>query len=216
MSLTSLFGPLAETAPVTFAVVILLVLFALLLLRAGKTVRWDARSLACASLCIALSYVLSCIRLYRFSFGGSITLLSMLPIALFALAQGPSRGIIAGCAYGLLQLLQDFYVAHPLQLLLDYPVAFALLGLAGLARCLPRRIQIPAAVLIAAFGRYLAHVISGAVFFGSYAAPGQSALAYSLIYNLGYMGPDAALCLIAAFAPVTRRLLEQIPRKSSR
>ena len=213
MSLTSLFGNLAETAPVTLAVVALLVLFALLLLRAGKSVRWDARSLACAALCIALSYILSCIRLYRFSFGGSITLLSMLPIMLFALAQGTSRGVIAGCAYGLLQLLQDFYVAHPIQLLLDYPIAFALLGLAGLARCLPKRLRLPAAVLIAACGRYLAHVISGAVFFGSYAAPGQTALAYSLIYNIGYMGPDAALCLIAAFLPFSRRLLNLIPRK---
>ena len=213
MSLTSLFGNLAETAPVTLAVVALLVLFALLLLRAGKSVRWDARSLACAALCIALSYILSCIRLYRFSFGGSITLLSMLPIMLFALVQGTSRGVIAGCAYGLLQLLQDFYVAHPIQLLLDYPIAFALLGLAGLARCLPKRLRLPSAVLIAACGRYLAHVISGAVFFGSYAAPGQTALAYSLIYNIGYMGPDAALCLIAAFLPFSHRLLNLIPRK---
>lgn len=213
MSISAVFSHLAETTPVTLAVLAVLIAFAFAMFSAGKKVRWDARSLAYAALCVALSYIFSCIRLYRFSFGGSITLLSMLPILLFSLAQGPSRGIVLGCAYGLLQLIQDFYFAHPVQLLLDYPVAFAMLGLAGFARHLPERVRIPAAVIIGAAGRWLVHVISGAVFFGSYAAPGQTALAYSLIYNLGYMGPDAALCLIAALAPFTHRLLKLIPRK---
>jgi len=213
MTLSSVFGKLSETAPVTLAVIVLLLAFAFAMFRAGKKVRWDARSLAYAALCVALSYILSCIRLYRFAFGGSITLLSMLPILMFSLAQGTARGSVIGCAYGLLQLIQDFYFAHPAQLLLDYPVAFAMLGLAGFARHLPKSIQIPAAVIFGAFGRYIVHVISGAVFFGSYAAPGQTALAYSLIYNLGYMGPDAALCLVAAITPIARRILKLIPRK---
>ena len=168
--------------------------------------RWNARTLAQAAMCIALSYILSCIRLYRFEFGGSVTLLSMLPIVLCALCLGAGKGMIVGCAYGLLQLLQDFYISHPIQLLMDYPVAFAMLGLAGLARHLPRRVQLPCAVLIAAAGRFVMHLISGAVFFGSYAAPGQTAIAYSFLYNIGYMGPDAALCFAAALLPVTDRL----------
>ena len=178
---------LAETHWYTYAVVIALALFAIAMVAAGKQARWDARTLAYASLCIALSYILSCIRLYRFSFGGSITLLSMLPIIAFALARGPLQGMVVGCAYGLLQLLQDFYVSHPVQLLMDYPLAFAALGLAGIVKFLPLpdRARLPIAVFVAAAGRYLLHVISGAVFFGMYAEPGQTALTYSLIYNIG-------------------------------
>ena len=180
MNLTEIFGKLTETTSATLAVIIALLAFTGIMLYAGKTVKWNARSLAHAALCIALSYILSCIRLYRFSFGGSITLLSMLPIIMCAMVYGPVRGVVIGCAYGLLQLLQDFYVSHPVQLLLDYPLAFAALGLAGLARHLPipERAQLPAGGIIAAARRYLMHVISGAVFFGSYAEPGQTALAY--------------------------------------
>lgn len=180
----------------------------------GKSCRWNARSLTYAAMAIALSCILSYIRLYRFSFGGSITLCSMLPVMLCAVAQGPARGVIIGCAYGLLQLIQDFYVAHPVQLLLDYPLAFAMLGLAGLVNYipLPDRAKLPAAVLIASCGRFVMHLISGAVFFGSYAAPGQTAIAYSFLYNIGYMGPDAAFCLIAACLPAVGRLAKHFPR----
>ena len=205
---------LAETHWYTYAVVIALALFAIAMVAAGKQARWDARTLAYAALCIALSYILSCIRLYRFSFGGSITLLSMLPIIAFALARGPLQGMVVGCAYGLLQLLQDFYVSHPVQLLMDYPLAFAALGLAGIVKFLPLpdRARLPIAVFVAAAGRYLLHVISGAVFFGKYAEPGQTALTYSLIYNIGYMGPDAALCLLASLLPFTEKIWKQMRR----
>lgn len=206
---------LSETTPATLAVVLALATFTAAMLSAGKKVRWDARSLAYASLCIALSYILSCIRLFRFEFGGSITLVSMLPIMLCALAQGPARGVVIGCAYGLLQLIQDFYVSHPVQLLLDYPLAFSMLGLAGFVRYLPlpERAQLPAAVVIGAVGRFLMHLVSGAVFFGAYAEPGQTALAYSFVYNIGYMGPDAALCFIIALLPATRRIYKMIPQR---
>lgn len=173
-----------------------------------KQTHWNSRTLAHAALCIALSTILSYFRLYRFSFGGSVTLVSMLPVILFAAAYGPARGIVAGCAYGLLQLIQDFYISHPVQLLLDYPVAFAMLGLAGFAYIIPmpERARLPIAVLIAAAGRFAAHLISGAVFFGSYAEPGQTAIAYSFFYNIGYMGPDAALCLVVACLPAIGRI----------
>lgn len=208
---------LAETHWYTYAVVIALALFAIAMISAGKKTRWDSRTLAYAALCIALSYILSCIRLYRFSFGGSITLVSMLPIIAFALARGPLQGIVVGCAYGLLQLAQDFYVSHPIQLLMDYPLAFAALGVAGFVKFLPikDRAKLPVAVILAAAARYLIHVISGAVFFGMYAEPGQTALTYSLTYNLGYMGPDAAICLIVALLPFTETIWKQMRSKAN-
>lgn len=207
---------LVETHWYTYAVVVVLILFAAAMIIAGKKTLWDTRTLAYAALCIALSYILSCVRLYRFSFGGSITLVSMLPIVAFALARGPMQGIVVGCAYGLLQLVQDFYVSHPIQLLLDYPLAFAALGIAGFVKYLPirDRAKLPVAVVLAAAGRYLIHTISGAVFFGMYADPGQTALAYSLTYNIGYMGPDAAICLVVSLIPFTEHIWKQMRGKA--
>ena len=119
-------------------------------------------------MCIAISFVLSMIKLFRMPQGGSVTPASMLPMVLFALACGPAQGIVAGCAYGLLQLIEDFYVIHPLQLLVDYPLAFAAVALCCLVNVLPiqnARVKLVVAVLLGYLGRYLMATISGAVFF---------------------------------------------------
>src|SRR5690554_5902249 len=84
-----------------------------------------------ASVSIALSFVLSYIRLARMPQGGSITPGSMLPVMLFAYIFGPIPGIITGIAYGFLQYIQDAYLVHWAQFLMDYPIAFGMLGLAG-------------------------------------------------------------------------------------
>lgn len=58
-------------------------------------------------------------------------------------------------------------------------------------------------------------VISGVVFFGEYAPEGQSALAYSLTYNIGYLGPDMLVCIVLAFIPGISRLVDIIQASSS-
>ena len=126
----------------------------------------------------------------------------MLPLMLFAWCYGPVPGIAAGLVYGTLQLLQDFYVVHPLQLLLDYMFAFTALGLAGL---FPKSLNL--GILTAGITRLLMHVISGFVFFGSYAPEGQHPLLYSLAYNASVILPDLAICLILANIPALRRSL---------
>ena len=103
----------------TWLVVLALIVLAASLIKAGKA-QWNARILAYAAMTVAISFVLSTLRVYRMLQGGSITLLSMLPIIAFSLAFGPTRGALVGCAYGFLQLLYDPYVIHPLQMLSDY------------------------------------------------------------------------------------------------
>ncbi|MDD4160570.1 MAG: energy-coupled thiamine transporter ThiT, partial [Synergistaceae bacterium] len=82
------------------------------------------------SLCIALSIALSFIKLFALPQGGSVSL-GMLPIFIFAIRRGGAAGVSAGLAVGLLRLFLGGYVVHPIQALLDYPVASALLGTAG-------------------------------------------------------------------------------------
>ena len=129
-----MFSKFAKITPVTWGVIAALLIFGIVLFAITKDKkRWTARMLANAALCIALATVLSFVRLYKMPQGGSITPASMLPLFLFAYAYGVGPGMLVGAAYGLVQFLQDAYFVHPIELLLDYPLAFAMLGLSGLA-----------------------------------------------------------------------------------
>jgi thiamine transporter len=166
-------------------------------------------------MCIAVAFVLSCIKLFRMPQGGSVTPAAMMPLVLFALAFGPGQGIVVGCAFGLLQLIEDFYVIHPVQLLVDYPMAYAALALGCVALWLPEkyeRFRLPMAVLLGYFGRYLMASISGAVFFAEYAGE-QNAWVYSLGYNLSYLGTEALIASALAFMPGFGRILKLMRSK---
>lgn len=201
----------------TVAILIALVLLGFALYKSAKTARWNSRTIANAAMCIAIAFVLSCIRLYKMPQGGSITPASMLPLILFALAYGPWQSALVGCAYGLLQLIQDPYVIHPVQLLVDYPLAFGAMALAALAGFLPvnRRVQLPIAVFLGFVGRYAMAVLSGTVFFAE-AAGDQAPLIYSLIYNLSYLGPDALLCIALSLIPGLPMLIDTLKGDSKR
>jgi thiamine transporter len=134
---------------------------------------------------VALSGALSLITIFTLPQGGSITLASMVPVLLFALRRGVRLGVIAGILLGLVVLVEMPFVVHPAQLLLDYPLAFGALGLAGLFRSRP---LIGVAVGIA--GRFVMHFISGVIFFASYAWGGWNPVLYSAAYNAGYLLPE--------------------------
>ena len=188
-------------------VVALVVVMILLMVLSGRKEKWTARDLANAAICVAMSFILSCIKLYEMPQGGSITPASLLPLVLYMVAFGPGRGLVVGFAYGLLQLLQGAYVIHPAQLLVD---------LGGFARYLPlnKKLQLPVAVVFAYVGRYLMAVLSGVAFFGEYAPEGQSALAYSLVYNITYLGPDCLVCALISLIPGFDRLTESLRKRT--
>lgn len=145
----------------------------------------NTKLLALGGMCVALSFVLSYIKLFSMPQGGSITLASMVPLILFAFIAGPSAGLIAGLAYGFLQFFQDAFAAHWISIVLDYPLAFACLGLAGIisTKIKPLELRFTLGVLIAIAMRFVMHVISGAVFFGMYAPEGMNPWVYSGVYN---------------------------------
>lgn len=166
------------------------------------------RILTEAGLSIALAYVLGRFMIFKLPFGGSVSL-DMLPILVLALRRGAVPGVVTGALYGLLNYTIDpVAIVHWAQFILDYAVAYGLVGLAGLGSQSWRQrvVSSPVAAsviagafaLAAMFARFGAHFLSGIVFFGAYAPAGQPVALYSLIYNATYMGPSAALCLIAA------------------
>ena len=93
----------------------------------------DTRSLVAVAVAAGLSVALSFLRLFQMPQGGSITL-EALPILYLALWRGAGYGVGAGVLSGLVQLLLRPYVVHPIQILLDYPLALGVLGVAGLFR----------------------------------------------------------------------------------
>ena len=92
--------------------------------------------------------------------------------------------------------IQDAWFAHWAQFLLDYPIAFAMLGLAGLFR---KNIYLGA--VTGSLARFICHFLSGIVFFASYTPEGQSPYIYSMLYNASYLAPDMIICLAVLAVP---------------
>ena len=203
----SMFSKFAEISPVVWGILVCLVIAAAVLYTVVHDQRkWNVRMMANGSLCIALSFVLSYVRLYKLPQGGSITLASMLPLFMFSYAYGVGPGMLTGMAYGILQFIQDAYFVHPIELILDYPLAFAMLGLCGLAPRFSERYGMIPGITLGVLGRFLCAFISGIVFFGMYAPEGQHVMVYSAVYNGLYLIPEAAICIILAMIPQIRRL----------
>ena len=205
---------LVELPWYTWVLLALLAATGIVLGMGTKKTTWNSRRIAMGAMCIAIAFVLSCIRLFRMPQGGSITPASMLPLVLFMVACGPLQGFVVGCAYGLLQLITDPYIIHPVQMLLDYPLASGAMILCCLAVLLPidKRWQLPVAVLLAGIGNYIMAVLSGSIFFAEYAGE-QNAWIYSLTYNISYLGPNVLVCMLVACIPGMSRLVDMIKQK---
>lgn len=164
------------------------------------------RQLTFCAMCIALGSILSEIKLLHLPTGGSITLLSMLVICLPGYFYGLGTGLLTCTAYGIFQLLLGPYVLYPMQLVVDYILAFGALGLSGLfANAKHGLIK---GYLTAVLGRYVFAVLSGWLFFGAYAWEGWNPLPYSLLYNGIYLFSEALLTvLVLCLPPVQKGIL---------
>ena len=122
--------------------------------------------------------------------GGSINI-GMVPIFWLALRRGPKMGIFAGAVFGVVDLAIEPFVVNPAQFILDYPLPFACLGLAGLFQRLP-----VAGVVVGVAGRFLCHFTSGVIYFPQYAPEGMSPILYSAVYNAIYLVPSMVICAV--------------------
>ncbi len=190
------------------SVAVLIILFIGVIL-SGKNQKTTTKTMVASALLVALSIVLSQITIYSLPQGGSVSLFGMLPIVICAYFFGTRRAVMCGMCVGMIDLIFKPYVIHPLQLLLDYPLAFGALGFAGLIFMAKKDGLIPA-YLFGVLCRYICSVVSGVVFFGAYAPEGFSALTWSLWYNMLYMAIEAAGTVILLLIPTVRSSLKRI------
>lgn len=165
-------------------------------------------------LSVALATALSFTRLWQMPYGGTISF-AMLPLFVVALRRGVLAGVIAGAMFGIIDYFLEPYVVHWIQFLLDYPVAHAAAGLAGLFSVAWRRevargrtaravwtIALPA-MIVGAMARFAVHWLSGVVFFKASLGESYPGVAFALssaIYNGVYVLPSLAICAVAAIA----------------
>jgi energy-coupled thiamine transporter ThiT len=224
---------------------------------------------------VAVSVALSYVKVFSLPQGGSVTAGSMVPIIWLALRRGAKVGLLAAAIYGLVQLVVEPFIFHPAQVLVDYPLAFGALGLAGFfskRKLLGRRSRIADSVVTTVFGiilfilfsyeltqfrlaeslffawifafsvlfllwlgvrgkrgeaaqekdlapalvgagigiagRFLAHFVSGIIFFGAYAPEGMSPIVYSAIYNGSYLVPELLVSAYLVYLLAKSGLIE--------
>lgn len=165
-----------------------------------KGLDFDVKSVTYAGVLGGLSLALSYVRIVKMPMGGSITLASVLPIMLYAYIFGTKKGVILGVIMGILQAIQDPWILHPAQFLLDYPLAFSAFGLTGCfakTKIKNHSVKFLLGGILAGVVRFVSHFFAGAFAFGSFAPEGfNSIYVYSLAYNSAYVFPDTAIAVV--------------------
>ena len=190
-----------------------------LLLDKKENKGFDTKCLSVAGVCVALSFALSYIKLFEMPQGGAVTLASMMPVMLFGYIYGTKKGLLVGFVYGMLQAIQDPYIIHPAQFLLDYPVAFAMVGFAGALTNLKwldnlPQVKFALSACIAGTMRFVCHLIAGVFAFGAWAldAGAENIFLYSLVYN-SYVFVDIVLVVIAGAILLSSKAFRQEVKK---
>ena len=155
---------------------------------------------------IALSTVLSILKLAEMPYGGSITVASMLPIVVIVYRHGGRWGFSTALVASVIQLLlglKNFSYFTTWQSLIalavfDYILAFGVFALAGIFKKLEKRQNLAMlyGALLASILRYVCHVISGATIWAGLSIPTTAAFYYSLGYNATYMIPETIVLLL--------------------
>lgn len=147
--------------------------------------------------------------------GGSISF-AMIPIFIMSYRWGLKGGLLSGLLLGSLQVVTGTaWIAHPVQGLLDYPIAFTVLGFAGLfknqaAHALKSGSKgefvkwVIVGVGLGSVLRFFSHYLAGVVFFESL-IDGMNIWLYSFVYNASYIIPAAIINIIAVVFLFSKR-----------
>ena len=211
-------------------------------MKAQQTKRLTVTAVLLA-LATVLALICALIPFIHLPMGGGFTVASMLPIVIISYMYGVKWGLFASFTYSVIQIVMDLclgvngstimalfmpqsedymgMVAAVAILVIDYFVAYTLLGLGGLFRnCVKSKTAaLVLGVLVAVGLRYVAHIVSGYIFYGAWAewffsqegwfhgfgewlmarVSGKSlALIYSIFYNGLYMIPEIIITAIVA------------------
>ena len=186
-----------------------------------KTKKLNVEKLVTGAILIALATVLSMIKVYKLPLGGSVTLLSMLPICLISLKYGLKWGFCCSFLYSLIQ--RGMQLGEVMSwgldvrmwigcIVFDYLLAFGILGISGIFRNKSMPLMLTG-VGMALFLRFVSHYISGAIFFDIWMPEEfNNPYFYSLVYNGSYMLPEMIFTVIGAGiifgVPVIRRMIK--------
>ena len=165
----------------------------------------NLQALTESALMISLAVVLSFLKLISMPYGGSVTLASLLPIAIVSYRHGIKHGIFAATVYAFIQQIMDLSMLSFVTswqsvvavIVLDYLLAFSIAGIAGIFRR-PIKNQTVALTLgcfLVSLCRYACHVISGATVWAGLSIPTEAALSFSFAYNATYMIPETIVLL---------------------
>ena len=173
-------------------------------LKSGKI-----RRLTESAILLALATVLSVLKLYEMPYGGSLTLASMMPVIIIAYRYGALWGSSCAFVYGILQQLLSLSTLSYVTtwqsvvavILLDYVVAFAVLGLGGVFRKATNNqtLAMLEGTFLVCLLRYLCHLVSGCTVWAGLSIPTTAALWYSVLYNASYMIPETLITLAAVY-----------------
>ena len=159
--------------------------------------------LTMSAMMIALSTVLSVLKLWQMPLGGAVTPFSMLPVCLIGIMYGTKYALAPCFLYGVIQMLLSSVFGWGLTpmvligvILFDYIFAFTFLCLSGLFRN-KKDIGIILGVTLSLAGRFLCHFVSGSIFFKTFEVFGNPYI-YSLAYNGTFMACELVLTLIGA------------------
>lgn len=203
-------------------VIALLLLFAVSFFTGGRQKKerkqlFSTKQLVFSAIAIALAYVASYVKFIDMPWGGSVTLLSMLFIVLIGYWYGPKIGLTCGLAYGVLQFLQGgSYILTPLQVCLDYIIAFAALGLSGFFSKRKHGLLIGYIVAILARGAF--HSIGGYLYWMEYMPdnfPKAFTAVYPILYNYAYILLEGVITVIILLLPPVKKAMEYIKRMAA-
>ena len=178
----------------------------------SKEKKFTTKKLVFAAMAIALATVVAtAIKLPSLPNGGSVTLFSMLLVTLVGYWYGPAIGIVAAIAFGILQFITGPYVVHPVQVIIDYPLAFGALGLSGFFS--NKKNGLLKGYLAGVIGRFFFASVSGLIFYTVYVdafSENMVAVWASLVYNMTYIFPEAAITIVLISLPAVKSALSQI------
>lgn len=178
----------------------------------SKEKKVTTKQLVFAAMAIALATVISAVvKLPSLPNGGSITLFSMLLVTLVGYWYGAAVGIVAAVSYGILQFLTGPYVVHPVQVLLDYPLAFGALGISGFFQ--GKKNGLLKGYLAGVLGRLFFASLSGIIFYTVYVEgfrENMVAIWAGIVYNMSYIVPEAAATVILISLPSVKNALAKI------
>ena len=192
------------------------------------------------ALAMVLAMVCALIPFLNLPFGGGFTVASMLPVVIISYMYGMKWGFFSAAIYSVIQIVMDLYLGKGSTLLalfmpnsedymgigaaiailiIDYLVAYTLLGFGGAFRKMKNKtLALTLGVVLALSLRYLAHIVSGYIFYGAWAEwfftqdnfyaiggwildtfSGEGlAIIYSIFYNGLYMIPEIIITAVAA------------------